>query len=38
MVGDMNYKGTVYWITGLVGFGKTTVGQVLYEHLKAIKG
>lgn len=29
--------GTVYWITGLSGAGKTTVGKVVYEKLKAVK-
>lgn len=27
-------KGTVYWITGLSGAGKTTIGILLYEYLK----
>ncbi len=26
--------GTVYWITGLSGAGKTTIGKLLYNHLK----
>ncbi len=26
--------GTVYWITGLSGAGKTTIGKLLYEKLK----
>ena len=26
--------GTVYWITGLSGAGKTTIGQLFYEKLK----
>ncbi len=25
--------GTVYWITGLSGAGKTTIGKLLYEHI-----
>lgn len=29
--------GTVYWITGLSGAGKTTIGKLLYKHLKAKK-
>lgn len=27
---------TVYWITGLSGAGKTTIGKILYEKIKAI--
>ena len=30
-------QGTVYWITGLSGAGKTTVGTLLYEKIHAIK-
>lgn len=26
--------GTVYWITGLSGAGKTTIGRLFYEKLK----
>ena len=26
--------GTVYWITGLSGAGKTTIGQLFYHYLK----
>lgn len=26
--------GTVYWITGLSGAGKTTIGKLLYEKIK----
>ncbi|MDE7204283.1 MAG: adenylyl-sulfate kinase [Lachnospiraceae bacterium] len=26
--------GTVYWITGLAGAGKTTIGKLLYEKIK----
>ena len=27
-------KGTLYWITGLSGSGKTTIAQIIYEHFK----
>ena len=27
---------TVYWITGLSGAGKTTIGRIFYERLKRI--
>jgi adenylylsulfate kinase-like enzyme len=27
-------KGTLYWITGLSGSGKTTIAKVLYKHIK----
>ena len=27
-------KGTLYWITGLSGAGKTTIGNALYYELK----
>ena len=30
-------KGTVYWITGLSGAGKTTVGTLLFNYLKEKK-
>lgn len=30
-------KGTLYWITGLSGAGKTTVGKLLYKYLKSKK-
>lgn len=30
-------EGTVYWITGLSGAGKTTIGTLLYEKLKGTK-
>lgn len=30
-------KGTVYWITGLSGAGKTTVGTLLFSYLKKRK-
>ncbi len=29
--------GTVYWLTGLSGAGKTTIGKLLYEKLRSIK-
>ena len=29
--------GTVFWITGLSGAGKTTVGKIVYERLKSKK-
>ena len=30
-------RGRVYWITGLSGAGKTTVGSILFEHLRQEK-
>jgi len=30
-------KGKVYWITGLSGAGKTTIGKELYNYIKARK-
>lgn len=30
-------KGTFYWVMGLSGAGKTTVGKLLYQHLKSKK-
>lgn len=30
-------KGTLYWITGLSGAGKTTIGTLLYHYIKAKK-
>ena len=29
--------GTVYWLTGLAGSGKTTIGHLFYQSLKHIK-
>lgn len=33
----MNKTGTTFWITGLSGAGKTTVGKMLYEHIRKNK-
>lgn len=33
---EMN-TGVVYWVTGLSGAGKTTVGTMLFEHLRSMK-
>lgn len=33
-----NYIGTTYWITGLSGAGKTTIGNLLYRHIKCQNG
>lgn len=30
-------KGTVYWITGLSGAGKTTIGKLIYQQLSAVR-
>lgn len=30
-------KGTLYWVTGLSGAGKTTVGTLLYEKIRKTK-
>lgn len=30
-------QGTVYWITGLAGAGKTTIGRMLYERICQMK-
>lgn len=30
-------KGTFYWISGLSGAGKTTIGKLFYDYLKAKK-
>lgn len=32
-----NNKGTTYWVTGLSGAGKTTIGTLLYEQIKKNK-
>lgn len=29
--------GNVYWLTGLSGAGKSTIGKLLYKHLKNLK-
>ena len=34
---DIKSQGTVYWITGLSGAGKTVIGHGLYERLKTTK-
>ncbi|MFC4305877.1 adenylyl-sulfate kinase [Cohnella boryungensis] len=33
----MTADGTVYWITGLAGAGKTTIGSQVYARLKSVK-
>ena len=33
----MEHKGTVYFFTGLSGAGKTTLGGLFYQRLKATK-
>ncbi len=33
----MHDKGTMYWITGLSGAGKTTIGTLLYQYIKTKK-
>lgn len=33
----MEKHGTVYWITGLSGAGKTTIGTLLYERIRSTK-
>jgi len=30
-------KGTVYWLTGLSGAGKSTIGRLFYDRLKALE-
>lgn len=32
-----DYIGTTYWVTGLSGAGKTTIGRILYQYLKEKK-
>jgi len=34
---NVSQIGTVYWLTGLSGAGKTTIGTLLYKHLKKSK-
>ena len=34
MVEKVMKKGIVYWITGLAGSGKTTIGNALYYKLR----
>ena len=33
----MENKGTVYWITGLSGAGKTSIGKLFYKKLKRLE-
>jgi cytidine diphosphoramidate kinase len=33
----MAHTGTVYWITGLAGSGKSTIAQLLAHHLRELK-
>lgn len=37
MNNNTSRKGNVYWITGLSGAGKTTIGTKLYDYLKTKK-
>jgi adenylylsulfate kinase len=37
MTNTKSTLGTVYWVTGLSGAGKTTIGKLFYEKLKNIK-
>jgi adenylylsulfate kinase-like enzyme len=30
----LNPSGKLFWVTGLAGAGKSTIGKLLYEHLK----
>ncbi len=34
----MEQNGTTFWVTGLSGAGKTTIGRLLYEYLKEKDG
>jgi len=36
-IGNVKMKSNLYWLTGLSGAGKTTIGNILYARLKKIK-